>query len=110
LGLPGTSGFAAEFITFLGSFTSHLLSGAKLYTLMGAAGVVLAAGYILWTLQRTFYGPPLERYDHAPDADNLEKVPIFALVVAIMIVGVYPAFLTNVIKGGIEPIVHVFGA
>jgi NADH-quinone oxidoreductase subunit M len=112
LGLPGTSGFAAEFITFVGSFTSTLLSGAKLFTLLAAAGVVLAAGYILWTLQRTFYGPPLERYDHVPDANNLEKVPIFALVVAIMIVGVYPAFLTDVIKGGINIIganTHLFG-
>ena len=110
LGLPGTSGFAAEFITFVGSFTSTLLSGAKLFTLVAAFGVVLAAGYILWTLQRTFYGPPLERYDHVPDASNWEKVPIFALVVAIMMVGVYPAFLTDVIKGGIEPISHLFGA
>jgi len=110
LGLPGTSGFAAEFITFVGSFTSTLLSGAKLFTLVAAFGVVLAAGYILWTLQRTFYGPPLEKYDHVPDASNWEKVPIFALVVAIMMVGVYPAFLTDVIKGGIEPITHLFGA
>jgi NADH-quinone oxidoreductase subunit M len=110
LGLPGTSGFAAEFITFVGSFTSTLLSGAKLFTLLAAFGVVLAAGYILWTLQRTFYGPPLERYDHVPDASNWEKIPIFALVIAIMMVGVYPAFLTDVIKGGIEPITHLIGA
>jgi NADH-quinone oxidoreductase subunit M len=110
LGLPGTSGFAAEFITFIGSFTSTLLSGAKIFTLLAAFGVVLAAGYILWTLQRTFYGPPLERYDHVSDASNWEKVPIFALVVAIMMVGVYPAFLTDVIKGSVEPITHLLGA
>ena len=109
LGLPGTSGFIAEFITFQGSFTSNLLSGAKLYTLIGVSGIVITAGYILWMLQRTFYGPPLERYAKVGDATALEKVPIFALGAAIMLVGIYPSILINVIKVGVDPIARVLG-
>jgi len=109
LGLPGTSGFAAEFITFVGSFTSVAVEGIQLYTLLGVLGIVLTAGYILWMLQKVFYGPPLEKYDGVPDADNIERVCIFSFVGAIMLVGLYPAILTDVIKLGITPIMKLVG-
>ena len=98
LGLPGTSGFAAEFITFVGSFSSPFVEGIKVYTMLGVLGIVVTAGYILWLLQRTFYGPPLDRYNEVHDADGIERVPIFVLAAAIIIVGVFPMVVTNVIR------------
>ena len=62
LGLPTTSGFAAEFLVFVGSFSSTVVSGIQVYTILAVIGVVLAAGYILWMLQRVFYGPVLEQF------------------------------------------------
>ena len=109
LGLPGISGFAAEFITFIGAFSSTAVAGIQIYTLLGVFGIVLTAGYILWMLQRTFYGPPQDKFDGVPDADNLEKVCIFSFVAAILLVGIYPAILTDVIKLGIEPIMKLVG-
>ena len=109
LGLPSTSGFAAEFIIFVGCFTSVAVEGIQLYTLLGVLGIVLTAGYILWMLQKVFYGPPLEKFDGVPDADNIEKVCIFSFVGAIMLVGLYPAILTDVIKLGITPIMKLVG-
>ena len=109
LGLPGTSGFAAEFITFIGSYSSTVVEGIRLYTILGVFGIVLTAGYILWMLQRVFYGPPLDKFNKVPDANNVEKVCIFSFVVAIMLVGIYPAILTDVIKLGVEPIVRLIG-
>ncbi len=109
LGLPGTSGFAAEFITFTGAFSSTAVAGIQIYTLLGVFGIVLTAGYILWMLQRTFYGPPQEKFNGVPDADNVEKVCIFSFVGAILLVGIYPAILTDVIKLGIEPIMKLVG-
>jgi NADH-quinone oxidoreductase subunit M len=97
LGLPLTSGFAAEFITFAGSFSSTAVSGAPVFTLLAVIGVVLGAGYILWMIQRTFYGPVLEQYNGVQDADRLEKVYMVAFVAAIMLVGIYPAILTDLI-------------
>jgi len=104
LGLPLTSGFAAEFITFAGSFSSTVVGGIQVWTILAVLGVVVAAGYILWTLQRTFYGPVLEQYDGVKDADALEKVYMFAFVILILLVGIYPAILTNVIKLGVSPL------
>ncbi len=109
LGLPLTSGFAAEFITFSGAFSSTVVGGVQVYTLLAVLGVVLAAGYILWMLQRTFYGPVLEQYNGVKDADNLEKVYMFSFVILILLVGIYPAILTNVIKLGISPIASLIG-
>ncbi|UCH51305.1 MAG: NADH-quinone oxidoreductase subunit M [Chloroflexota bacterium] len=109
LGLPGTSGFAAEFITFVGSYSSTVVEGIRLYTILGVFGVVLTAGYILWMLQRVFYGPPLDKYNDVPDVSNVEKICTFSFVAAIMLVGLYPAILTDVIKLGVEPIIRLIG-
>jgi NADH-quinone oxidoreductase subunit M len=109
LGLPTTSGFAAEFITFIGSYTSTAVPGIQVYTILGVLGVVVTAGYILWMLQRVFYGPVLEKYKEVKDADALEKVYMFALVAVIMLVGIYPAVVTDVLKLGISPIVKLLG-
>jgi NADH-quinone oxidoreductase subunit M len=109
LGLPLTSGFAAEFITFTGAFSSTVVGGVEVYTLLTVLGVVLAAGYILWMLQRTFYGPVLEQFNDVKDADNLEKVYMFAFVALILLVGIYPAILTDVIKLGVSPIISLIG-
>jgi len=108
LGLPGTSGFAAEFIIFIGSFSSSI-AGMQIYTLLGVLGIVFTAGYILWMLQRIFYGEPLEKYNGVPDADVVEKICIFLFVFVIFLVGIYPAILTDVIKMGVEPIIKLIG-
>jgi len=101
LGLPGTSGFAAEFLVFLGSFTSMAVGGIRVYTLLGALAIVVTAGYILWMLERVFYREPKPKYDGVKDADVMERVYIFFLVAMIMLVGIYPRILTDVIGAGI---------
>jgi NADH-quinone oxidoreductase subunit M len=60
-------------------------------------------------LQRVFYGQVLERFSKAHDANILERVYMFVFVAVIMLVGIYPAILTNVIKTGIIPIVRLLG-
>jgi NADH-quinone oxidoreductase subunit M len=109
LGLPTTSGFAAEFLVFLGSYNSTVVPNVHVYTIIAIIGVVLTAGYILWMLQQAFYGPVKEEFNGVKDADNLEKFYMFVLVAMIMLVGIYPAVMTNVFKLGIEPIVKLIG-
>ena len=58
--------------------------------------MVLAAGYILWMIQRSFYGPVLEQYNGVKDADKLERVYMFSFIVLTLLVGIYPN-LTDVI-------------
>ena len=109
LGMPTTSGFAAEFLVFAGSFSSSTVSGIQVYTILAVLGVVIAAGYILWMLQQAFYGPVLEQYDGVKDADVMERVYMFAFVALIMLVGIYPAIVTDIIKLGISPITGLLG-
>jgi len=107
LGLPGTVGFAGEFITFLGAFGSNVVSGIQWYTVISALGVVLTAGYILWMLERVFYRDPKPEWAHAEDMDLVEKVSTFAFVLVIMLVGVYPKILTDVIRVGTETVAAI---
>jgi len=109
LGLPLTSGFAAEFLVFAGSFSSGVVDGIQVYTILAVLGVVLAAGYILWMLQKAFYGPVLEKYNGVKDADALEKLYMFIFVAVILLVGIYPAIVTDVIKIGVSPIIGLLG-
>jgi len=104
LGLPTTSGFIAEFLIFVGSYSSTAVAGIQVSTILAVLGIVITAGYILWMLQRVFYGPVLEKYNSVKDADILERVYMFILIAVIMLVGIYPAVLTNVIKLGVAPI------
>ena len=120
LGLPLTSGFAAEFITFVGSFSSTVFHGINVFVIVAAIGVVLGAGYLLWMIQQVFYGPPKPQFGgdghghgtapaveltHVHDADALEKVYMFAFIILIILIGVYPSLLTEIIKLGIAPLV-----
>ena len=105
LGLPGTSGFVSEILVFLGAFPVYSwLTGAA------AFGIVITAGYILWMIQRTLFGPAKERFDSIRDATVLEMVPLLVLVVAIIAVGIYPAFISDAFTLGVDPIVQAIQA
>ncbi len=108
LGLPLTSGFAAEFLIFVGSYSSTTVPHLHVYTIIAIIGVVLTAGYILWMLQQAFYGPVKKEYNKVKDADGMEKFYMFLLVALIILVGVYPAILTDMFKLGIAPIAGMF--
>ena len=105
LGLPGTSGFVSEVLIFLGAFPVwSWLTG------LAAFGIVITAGYILWMVQRTLFGPAKERFASVRDATVLEMVPLLVLVAAIIAVGVYPAFITDAFTEGVGPIVQAIQA
>jgi NADH-quinone oxidoreductase subunit M len=114
MGVPGTSGFIAEFMTFLGSFQSNVLvhgstTFVHVFTIVAILGILMGAGYILWLLQRVFYGPPQDKFNGVHDADKLERVYSAVFIVLIFTIGLYPSLLTNVINTGISPIIHLIG-
>ena len=100
LGLPLLSGFVSELLVFFGGFRAF-----PILTILAVLGIILAAGYILWMLQRTLFGLRPARWDELTDAGPVELVPIALLVISIVAVGVYPAWLTDVFRDGLEPIV-----
>ena len=103
LGLPSLSGFVSELMVFLGSFDRFTAP-----TIIAVFGILLSAGYILWMMQRVFFGPALPRWAHLPDANFWwERVPMGALVISILAVGIRPSIVTSVLDGGIINIVKV---
>ena len=101
LGLPSTAGFVSEIHVFLGTFPTW-----SWMTALAAFGVVLTAGYILWMVQRVMLGPINPRFADLRDATPLELVPIAALIIAIMVVGIFPNTITDVFATGVQPIVE----
>tara|TARA_Y100000590_G_scaffold429105_2_gene541283 strand:- start:23 stop:703 length:681 start_codon:yes stop_codon:yes gene_type:complete len=101
LGLPGTSGFVAEITIFLGTFPAW-----QIHTVIGALGVVLTAGYILWMIQRSVFGPVNKKYSDITDASFVETIPIAILIIAIIGVGVYPSLISDMLVEGITPILN----
>ena len=105
LGLPGLSGFVSELLVFLGGFKVFAWP-----TALAVVGILLAAGYILWMLERVFFGRPRDHLADVKDADWIEAVPIALLVISILVVGIYPKLLTDVFESGIQPIITLVGA
>ena len=105
LGLPALSGFVSELLVFFGAFRAF-----PILTILAVLGIILAAGYILWMIQRAFFGPRPARWDHLTDASWYDAVPVVLLVISILAVGIYPAWLTAVFSAGLEPIVNGYNA
>jgi NADH-quinone oxidoreductase subunit M len=97
-GLPATSGFIAEFLCFYGMWLKY-----PVLALMSAIGIVLTAIYVLRMLHRIFLGPFREEsYPHLSDARTTEWVAISALAVLLLIVGIYPRPLVDLIPTGFK--------
>jgi NADH-quinone oxidoreductase subunit M len=97
LGLPTMSGFVAELLVFLGSIERF-----EVATVFAVVGILLSAGYILWTVQRVFFGPRPVRWEHLTDTTNWwEHVSMAGLVAVIVGVGIYPATIVDVLESGI---------
>jgi NADH-quinone oxidoreductase subunit M len=105
LGLPALAGFVSEVTVFLGAFEKH-----EALTIAGVIGIVFAAGYILWTIQRVFWGEPNERWANLPDATAWwERGPLLAMTAVIVAIGVYPAWMMDVFETGVRPIAERMG-
>ncbi|OLC32592.1 MAG: oxidoreductase [Armatimonadetes bacterium 13_1_40CM_64_14] len=100
LGLPGLMGFVAEFFIFVGSF------GIFPYlTAVAVTGVVFTAAMFLWTLQRIFLGPVNERWAALPDMDTREKVSLVPLAVLMVVFGLFPKPLLDMINAAMAVLV-----
>ena len=100
LGLPGLMGFVAEFFIFVGSF------GIFPYlTVVAVTGVIFTAAMFLWTIQRIFLGPFNERWAGLPDMDTREKISLVPLAVLMVIFGLYPRPLLDVINAAMTTLV-----
>ncbi|MEF3305129.1 complex I subunit 4 family protein [Paenibacillus sp. GYB003] len=107
LGLPLLSGFISEFLAFLGLFERM-----PAVAVIGALGIIFTAVYVLRGVMRVSYGPMDEAYRGVRDARLIEAVPMIALGAFIILIGVYPAVLSEPMQqtvSGIDQWIHNIG-
>ncbi len=97
-GLPGTSGFVGEFMVILSSFQANFW-----FAFLAATTLILGAAYTLWLVKRVVFGPVV--HDHVAaleDVNKREFVVLGALAVAVLLLGVWPQPLTEVMHASVE--------
>ncbi len=108
LGLPGLAGFWGEFPAILAAYNpaNGLPVGLfRAYMVIAALGTVLAAGYLLWLLQRTAFGTPSEEFVDNPEITDTHREEWLAwtpLLVLILLFGLVPGLIFNVTDPAVE--------
>lgn len=96
LGLPGFSGFIAEILVFLGAFKSNSVNGLlhESFAILATIGLILGAGYYLWTIQRMFFGPFHIKGEGTADQltalSRVELITMIPLCAAAFLFGIFP--------------------
>ncbi|MGB9711659.1 MAG: NADH-quinone oxidoreductase subunit M [Dissulfurimicrobium sp.] len=97
IGLPSTNGFIGEFLILLGTFKVN-----KLAAVLAASGVILGAVYMLWMVQRVFYGEVTNPKNlRLPDLNIREFSYLVPLLVFIFWIGLYPNFFLDKIHNSV---------
>ena len=101
LGLPGLSGFWGEFLVLFGTFNRGD-NFSRIMVYLAVIGIILGAAYLLWMLQRVIFGQYNEKLGTLKRLNWLEFMTLAPLIVLIILVGVYPAPLLNVINNSVN--------
>ena len=76
-------------------------------TILGASGVILTAGYLLWTIQRIYLGPLNEKYKTLPEINGREMFTLVPLGAIVILVGVYPSVVLDLLRASLDQINQV---
>ncbi|MGC1215484.1 MAG: NADH-quinone oxidoreductase subunit M [Micromonospora sp.] len=104
LGLPGFSGFIAEFQIFAGSLGSTPVAVA-----LALLGILVTAALFLWALHRLFLGPARHSLSAAADVTVAETVAVAPLLALALLIGVFPRLLLDVIEPASRTLVELIG-
>ncbi len=101
-GLPGTSGFVGEFLVIIASFKANFW-----YAFLAATTLILGAAYTLWLVKRVIFGPVAN--DGVASLDDLnarEFLILGVLAVAVLLLGVWPAPLLELMQASVQHLVE----
>jgi NADH-quinone oxidoreductase subunit M len=112
MGMPGFSGFVAEFPIFMGiwSYQSRLISFGPIIAIIAVISIVITAGYIIRIIGRVFYGKMPDKFEEeVGDVTVLDKVALVVLCILMIGIGVYPPVMVPLVSSGVENIMRLFG-
>lgn len=112
IGLPGLSGFISEAMVFLGAFKTY-----PVYTIISGFGIILGAAYMLWTLQKIFFGklpekwagpwdPTGKKYKH-DDLNAIELTAFVPLALVIIYLGIVPSPMINMMSASVNQLIEI---
>ena len=103
LGLPGFSGFVAELLVFIGTFKTY-----PLWAVIAVSGILFTAIYVLRVVQKMFFGELKTNFTNITDANLVEKTCLAILMLVLLIVGIYPSSLVDLINTSIAPLSNLW--
>jgi NADH-quinone oxidoreductase subunit M len=105
MGMPGFSGFIAEFPIFLG-----LWQAQPIVAIIAVVGIVITAGYVMRVVRGVFFGQMPEEFEgHITPITNFDKVALVLLSGVLILIGVYPAVMAPMIESGAQAVLRLFG-
>ncbi len=105
MGMPGFSGFAAEFPIFMGLWRS-----TPIVAIIAVLGVIITAAYILRVVNKVFFGQMSpELVGHITDVSMLDKVTIVLLAVFMIGFGIFPSLISGMVGSGVNHVIELLG-
>ncbi len=108
VGLPGTGGFVAEFLVFMGTFQANVSHpGMWIVAAFACLGIVITSIYVLRLLKRVFFGALPPKYAHMEDAKTTEWVALAMNAAVILAVGIWPKPIIELITSAVMPLLTI---
>ena len=105
MGMPGFSGFVAEFPIFMGVWGRHWL-----VAVIASISIVITAAYIMRNIRQVFFGELPQKFEgHLTDITVLDKVAITVLCLFMIIIGLFPGFMVPLVETGVKHILDLLG-
>jgi NADH-quinone oxidoreductase subunit M len=105
MGMPGFSGFIAEFPIFMGLWATY-----PWVAIIAVISIVITASYIIRIITKIFFGKiPDEFNDHVQDVTVLDKLALVVLSAVLIGIGVYPPLMVPIVSSGVEHILRLLG-
>ncbi len=104
LGLPSLAGFVSEFMVLLGSFPVY-----RWMTMASCVGILLAAAYLLYMVQRVLLGKLNPKWTSISDMNKLEIFTLVPLMILILLIGIYPMAALQFLTPTMTALLQILG-
>jgi len=105
MGMPGFSGFVAEFPIFMGVWQVQ-----PWLAIIASISIVITAAYIMRNIRDVFFRPMPENLEgHITDVKILDKVAIATVVVLMIAIGLFPSVMVPMVQTGVDNILRLLG-
>ncbi|MHB0924281.1 MAG: complex I subunit 4 family protein [Bellilinea sp.] len=104
MGMPGFSGFVAEFPIFMGAWRT-----APWVAVIAVLGILITAGYIFLVIRRVFFGELPESLAMVSDVTVKDKIVIVALSLVMIGLGWFPSLMVPMVESGVDTILAILG-